>query len=266
MYARACNHPYSEQTTRELVEFFDALERFRFIAFYVVPSKKSHFKRADGYSLAHDLYLREQNLSGAALFVQNWLKHINAPSVKFQDMVSEMFEGTDSKGFFSWDGLGYLLYRYETSLRGDAAKLVQLDDVSTETIEHILPQTIDGRAYWHDQFRGYDDRRHYFTHALGNLAVCSGRANSLYGNRPYYDENPKECKRELYKQGSFTLRKISHEHEEWGPEQIIQRTKELLEFMFKTWDIGILPSVNMNWLLYAKWFGLDRIGNNGGFE
>ena len=85
-------------------------------------------------------------------------------------------------GFYRWSGIKYFLYEYECSLAGKKKKIIQLEDFSDESIEHIFPQKPE--EYWKDLYEEIKRGRHnqdfvlgIVTNSLGNLTLLSARKN-----------------------------------------------------------------------------------------
>lgn len=259
MSIKTGQNPNSEDATGALVHFIKALERVRFIAFSIT-NQRSHFKRPDAYNLALELMHRRIGIDAATQLVDNWISHIQHPKDRFYQMVKDLFDGVGFEGFYGWSGIKYFLYRYEASLAGDAAPMVVWTDFSNATIEHIYPQQTDAN-YWNNAFQHLINKRN-FMQALGNLAIASGRANAVYGNRPYTDEQTADGviigKRSLYEMGSHSLRSIARDYADWKPDAIIARTRSLLIFIKSEWRIPdtIMPSIQHNYEIYKGKFGL----------
>ena len=96
-------------------------------------------------------------------------------------------ENPQMSSAYEWRGLRYFLYEYETylaTLQG-ASPIVSWDEVEhrdlKDTIEHILPQSINQQPYWQKRFRRATHRRSQ--HDLGNLTLT--KHNSHYLNKSF---------------------------------------------------------------------------------
>jgi uncharacterized protein with ParB-like and HNH nuclease domain len=145
------------------------------------------------------------------------------PTVKWpaNPEISEVIHRKD----FSKANITYFILReYETSLRGDSSNSSDL------TIEHILPQQINGIDYWTEK---YNERQHKtYLNLIGNLLPSTARLNTRLSNKPF-----DEKKRIYAEDSSFkSMRKIGREHNEWTPSSIENRTKEITEWILRRWD------------------------------
>lgn len=107
----------------------------------------------------------------------------------------------------------------------------QLPDYSTiETIEHILPQTIDNE--W-KQYLGNDANDELvlknYINTIGNLCLISRKANSSVG------QNPFEKKKNSYTEVSGLTRDIKKRNVKWNVDAIKQRSKYLAEKALEIW-------------------------------
>ncbi len=89
--------------------------------------------------------------------------------------------------WYDWSGLRYFLYEYEAALasKNGGSPRVAWGELSgrdlKDTIEHILPQSIDGQSYWE---RRFNKRTHtLYVHDLGNLTLT--KHNAHYSNKPF---------------------------------------------------------------------------------
>ena len=106
----------------------------------------------------------------------------------------------------------------------------QFPDYSTvNTIEHMLPQTID------DAWKNYlgvdanDEHLEALTHTLGNLCLLSGPANSSVGQDPF------ESKRIAYSPITALARQIKEHVGPWNLAAIRERSKKLSEHAIVIW-------------------------------
>ena len=123
------------------------------------------------------------------------------------------------------------------------------------TIEHILPQTPDCE-YWKTMFDNYSDEEIInFSGAIGNLLPLSQSINSSLQNYSFPEkkggtiEEGHEVRRG-YVNGSHSEIEVSLE-EDWGPVQIIERSKRLFDFMKIRWQINISDEQKEQ-LVYVK--------------
>lgn len=150
------------------------------------------------------------------------------------------------RGFYGWQNIRYFLYEYEQELR-QSTKTARNKIDWTEyieppadhvTIEHIYPQNADD-PYWRDRFTKLTIRKkQLLLGALGNLLPLSRPKNSSLQNKPFPEKKGESGNMISYRYGSLSEIQVS-EFDDWTPDQIIQRTVELLEFMERRWRIQL---------------------------
>ena len=106
----------------------------------------------------------------------------------------------------------------------------QLPDYSTvNTIEHMMPQTLD------DAWKAYlgsdaeDEHLSALTHSLGNLCLLSGPANSSVGQDPF------EAKRAAYSPITALARQIKDHQGRWNLVAVRERSKALSAKALEIW-------------------------------
>lgn len=228
------------------------IERFVFIVFAL-----NHFRRnsydAKFYNYAKDLYHGYNNVTVEKIIedMNNILEHdCLSPdgTIKacFMEYIQKEFENSD--GYYAWDKIRYFLYEYEISLTGDKIRNpritpeILLKD-KDKTIEHVYPQT-DTDDYWVKRFGNlYEQQKHCYKNAIGNLLLLSQPINSALQNdsfdekkKPKLSEDGKTTLRTGYNEGSYSEQEVAKEPE-WNSQTIINRSKKLIEFMEKHWDI-----------------------------
>ena len=145
------------------------------------------------------------------------------PTVKWPDN-NELQETILKKDFTKTNITYFLMREYERGLPGDPS------DSSDMTIEHILPQVIDGNHYWTSRFNDRQHRLHL--NLIGNLLPSTGNLNARLSNKPY------DQKRIIYaEESSFkTMRKIGNDEDEWIPASIENRTKHIANWILERWS------------------------------
>ena len=150
-------------------------------------------------------------------------------------------EGPDD--WYIWPGLRYLLYEYETALaaRQHASPKITWDELRRhdlqDTIEHILPQSIDNQPYWKKRFR---KRAHEnYMHDLGNLTLS--RHNSNYGNKPFPEKKGHAASdvEHCYAKSSLYVERELVVWDEWDAAAIDRRRDLLLEWARDRWAVDL---------------------------
>lgn len=188
-----------------------------------------------GYDLAHGL----EGFEGAVVRFKRELPY-RCGDDEFRSLISA--EHQQMCDAYDWGGLRYFLYEYETALASaqGASPDVSWDDLvksdRRDSIEHILPQSIDDRPYWTKWFNEQEHKR--YVHDLGNLTLT--RHNPYYGNKPFPEKKgavdaPGHCyaKSPLYVERQLALR------ENWDAGAIEERKSELLDWAKKRWAVDL---------------------------
>lgn len=106
----------------------------------------------------------------------------------------------------------------------------QLPDYSTiNTIEHVLPQSIDDAWMMYLKDDATDEHRWALTHTIGNLCLLSGPANSSAG------QNPFEAKQKAYSPVCALTRDIMEHPEPWNLSAIRIRSEKLAMLALDVW-------------------------------
>ena len=119
------------------------------------------------------------------------------------------------------------------------------------SIEHIYPQT-PSDTYWQQRFA--DD---HLLNSLGNLLLLQLAKNIPLQN---YDFDKKkttivDANNKIiflgYDYGSYSEQIVSKKYKEWTPTQILQRGKDLLDFLVDHWgiDSSVLTTDNVDKIL-----------------
>lgn len=106
----------------------------------------------------------------------------------------------------------------------------QLPDYSSiNTIEHVLPQTLDNEwiNYIGTEASDFDLER--IKHSIGNLCLISKSANSFVGQDPF------EKKKNSYTEVSALTRDLKGRNEKWNMQAIKTRSKDLANKALEIW-------------------------------
>ena len=224
-------------TNEEKIEYLKAVERFIFMHFrlsgYFATYKNSFY-----YNLAKSLFKGEKDIKYIIDELNNidYLNKENVLSINsVLNTISRLFK--NYKGYYSWSTIRYFLYEYETYLMNNNESpqkiypedFFKADEKDKVSIEHVYPQTPTDE-YWTSRFDIYsEEQRKYLNGSLGNLLPLSLRINVKLQNHSF--ENKKT---ERYFKGSHSEIEANH-YEEWTPEVILERGKNMLDFMAKRW-------------------------------
>lgn len=254
LFLEILNNGYS---TQKIEATLGLCERFLFINTMLLD--QYFFRSLNLVSLALQ-FKREKNIDGLMLHLKSetdkLLKYVHT---EFQ----EMFKESD---FYKWNGIKYFMYDYEYSLqtnsRTERTKLNWEEFRSKErdsdhnTIEHIYPQRAN-HSSWKSLFSQYSLReRKRFRHTIGNLVPLATRKNASLSNKPFEEKSNKGFKYGCYSENEIT------NFTQWGPEEIKERSFQLLAFMDKRWELGLCPPQILKDKAKAKTHYLNLIGLN----
>ena len=140
-----------------------------------------------------------------------------------------------------WYGRGsvnYLLYEYESFL---ASKLggspkVHWDQIDhSDSIEHILPQSMGQHEYWKSRFS--PEEHEEYIHDLGNLTLTKG--NPQLSNKPYPEKvGTPTSNGYCYSRSLLQVEtELAASWQDWTRESINQRRARLLEWARSRWHV-----------------------------
>ncbi|MEG4517426.1 MULTISPECIES: DUF262 domain-containing HNH endonuclease family protein [unclassified Microcoleus] len=125
----------------------------------------------------------------------------------------------------------YVLVRLDAALSEGEASY----NFSNITVEHVLPQNPAANSEWMKWFPSEQERDQY-VHRLGNLVLLSSAKNTQAQN---YDFDVKKQKYFTTKTGvsPFALTTQVLREQEWTPEVIARRQKELINVLKNLWRL-----------------------------
>ena len=227
----------------EILGLLQSAEKFIFLVF-MLSQRRSNTESNYFYRRANLFYSGEPGMS-----INEVIKIIDRKTQgkegwfdleKFDLHIKELYEKKESEGYYSWNGLRYFLYEYELRLQAKGDQKVSWTDFKKEnSIEHIYPRTAKDKS-WRKSFAGYKKRdKEMLLHSLGNLVLLAHSKNSQLQNKPF-----KLKKRDTNKNGntvgffngSYSEIDVA-KNENWGPDEILNRGKELIAFLGERWDI-----------------------------
>jgi hypothetical protein len=227
------------------MEVVERCERYAFRV-YRLLQRRSQTGRSSLFQRGHQVYTRQIDLD-ALLSQLDGLTAYHSRQADFD----RAWEMEKDKNWYSWSGLRYLLYEYETHLssgkgRTTKASWAELEKESLDhTIEHVLPQTPTD-SYWRDRFDS--DARARCTHDLGNL--CLTLDNSAYGNKPFpLKRGAAGAGKRCYAEGDLLMERELAGYEEWTEQAVRQRREKIVEWARMRWGIealGALEEVEVN--------------------
>jgi len=126
----------------------------------------------------------------------------------------------------------YVMLRLDSFLSDRGATY----DVPVLTVEHVLPQTVSAGSEWERVWTSQELRERW-VHRIGNLVLLTRRKNSQAGNLDFAEKKRRYF---LTSEGVTTFAATTKvlEHEEWSPEIVEARQKELLKCFERGWDLS----------------------------
>lgn len=229
---------------RHLIKLAKSMERYYFLVFGL-SKRKSNTGISVYYQKAHQLYT--DKISGYELIediddrLQSGSGHDFTLELFKNRVLKDLFNSPAKNrlGFYGWTEIKYFLYEYELHLQKDEDKKVEWNS-KKNSIEHIMPQNL-GRECWTTKVEGYNgDERLHLLNNLGNLLLLSEKKNSSQSNKCFQDKKQyeKDGLVKGYYNGSYSEIEVS-QFNDWGPEQILDRTLDLLTFMESRWNFSI---------------------------
>jgi len=147
------------------------------------------------------------------------------------------------KAAYGWNGLRYFLYEYEIALaksKGGSPE-VKWDEVRKgdlrNTIEHILPQSIDDQPSWKDAFPSPEIHQQYL-HDIGNLTLT--KHNPYLLNKPFLSKRGIPGGNEIcYANSPLFVERDLVNWETWSPQAIEERKEKLLNWARERWGVKL---------------------------
>jgi hypothetical protein len=139
--------------------------------------------------------------------------------------------------WFRWWGLKYFLYEYETHRAERAGQDVhmpwELLTRKKDTIEHILPQTMDAGGYWAARFTPQEHAR--YVHDIGNLTLTYD--NSTLSNKSFPRKRGKAGQPRTYAGSKLFIEQALARYDDWTPTQIKERRERIRQWAVKRWHV-----------------------------
>ena len=191
------------------------------------------------FRLGYDMSRKSVDFDGAVLRLRNELAYWCSNDV-FIDLANMNHQRWSDA--YGWGGLRYFLYEYENHLASDqgASPIVTWDELRKrdlqDTIEHILPQSIDQKPYWQERFQGQNHPK--YLHDLGNLTLT--KHNSYYLNKPFLEKKGTvDAQGHCYaKSPLYVERELTIWHD-WTISTIEERRSRLLEWAKERWSVNL---------------------------
>lgn len=200
-----------------LVRFFTDLDR---LAAGLMIVRSNINKRIERYSRLLNAIEQEEDLFNS-----------NSPLQFTPEESNNIVKVLDSDLYLMKTIRRYVLVRLDAALSEGEASY----NFSNITVEHVLPQNPGANSEWMKWFPSEQERDQY-VHRLGNLVLLSSAKNSRAQN---YDFDVKKQKYFTTKTGvsPFALTTQVLREQEWTPEVIARRQKELINVLKNLWRL-----------------------------
>ena len=190
------------------------------------------------FRLGYDLARGTQSFRGTVDDLK-WELAYWCDDQKFKNLTHE--SDPQVQAAYTWRGLRYFLYEYEISVAEShgSSPLVTWNELRKrdlkDTIEHVLPQSIDDRPYWRE---GFDQRHQRYVHDLGNLTLT--KHNSSYGNKPFpAKKGSVDARGYCYAKSPFYGERELTQWDDWTASTIADRRTTLLEWARTRWSVDL---------------------------
>ena len=210
------------------------VEAFGFCVFKIAQ-KRANVGASFFYALGYKLFHKRVQIEQAEEEIRKRLKRY-CKTQAFEDFWAK---GPSHGDWYSWNGIKYTLYEYETHLAKSLGKSVQIswskvaESKKQVSIEHILPQTATKR-YWTGNFN--KEEREIWTHDLGNLSLTED--NSSYGNKTFPEKRgePGQTTPPCYLGSIFFMEREIAGWSDWSPQSVAERREKITQWARKRWS------------------------------
>lgn len=227
--------PLMSENPSFLLELIQLTEIFSFRLFSM-NRRRSDTGKNDIYRKCNDFHLNclNEEAQNQAMYLLAWYIDYYGDKERFELEIDELFKSNKKMGYYSWGALNYFLYEYEEHIRGSEDRKVPYSfaKLKSKSVEHILPQTIEGTKWEKDIVKVNNNDIKDYIHSLGNLVLISSDKNSELLNSSF------DKKKEGYKKGSFSEIEIANENNSWTINKIKRREKRMLAFLDERWKLN----------------------------
>ena len=226
---------------KKLLELIRLCESLLFNVYYII-GKKSNFAEKDINTLSCDIYRKDVQPKYKINYheiISNY-ENIILDAYNKKD-ISEYLN--DSKDYYHWDGLKYLLYEYEKEkCKNEIQTEPELtwehlkNQENNKSIEHILPQNIgksyeEDYEYWNKRFPKRNHQKNCIR--LGNLTLTIQKENLKLSNLSF------DNKKKIYATSKWHINKELCNYDEWTEKNIQAREYDLIEYAKRRWNYKI---------------------------
>lgn len=224
---------------QDVGKYLETLKLCEAFAFRIWRLKQSNSNagRARLYRKAHELRTGQCSFGNAMSSIKDELAW-RCGDHEFNRLFDQRVEDAS---WYGWRGLKYILYEYEAHLANQrmANPRVTWEELDRkdlgQTIEHILPQTIESIPYWSDRFSKDEHKR--YVHDIGNLTLS--RFNESLSNRPFPEKKGTQGQERRFISSPFFQENDLVHYEDWTPETIVERRERIIDWAKQRWSIDL---------------------------
>ena len=221
-----------ERWSSDPKKYLDILKLCEVLAFrtYRLARATSAYRQSAMFHLAFDVAHDQMDFDEA---IGEAKQHYNDAWVR---EAFDNFTNTAAlRSVYGWSGLKYFLYEYEEHLASDShgSPKVTWDDIKDkrDTIEHVLPQSIEGVGYWQNLFDAVTHEE--YVHDIGNLTLTKG--NPELGNKKFAKKKMDDgyC----YEKSLLLEERELLKWDDWTAKAIDNRRAQLLAWARERWHV-----------------------------
>ena len=214
--------------------YLETLKLCEAIAFrtYRIARYAAHYRQPSMFRLANCVSRK----SGVQDIQSEIKRQYDSPDAK--RAFAQFADPDGTHNWFGRSGLSYLLYEYETHLAAaqGGRPITHWTEVDgNNSIEHILPQSIQGQAYWTEHF---DEQTHReYVHDIGNLALTNGNeslSNKSFPQKRNCGNSGPYC----YHHSNLKMEnELAQTWSDWTVDAIIERRSHILRWANQRWHV-----------------------------
>lgn len=249
MYRIIKDSSYTQKKTNEALKWLNKLDN----SDWIPPALEFLVQHSNSPKYADKFFVELERL---AAYMHICAKNINYRIDRYAELLEELEEDNSMSNPISSIQLTKKEKKeFKEVLRGDVYYdltarrrnylILRLDSYSSDgsatydpevlTVEHVLPQTVDSGSEWEKLWPDEDEREEWL-HKIANLVPLSRRKNSSAQNYDFATKKDKYFTGKS-KVSSYALTTEVLHTEEWTPETVKIRQKNLLNRLFELWDL-----------------------------
>ena len=213
---------------QDYCELLKALECFAYRIF-LYERYRSNAGKSQFFRFANDVFNNKQSIQDVIVKVHELINYYAKEETFIENL------NKPDNWYSRRNLLRYTLFEYELWLLEKDGKskkpLLQWNDLSDSTIEHILPQTPEENSHWREVWT--DENIKTYLHDIGNLVLTKNNSNYLsfefsrkkgsVGKSPSYSDSDIRQEREIA------------QFNDWRPEDLQERREKIVSWIAGRW-------------------------------